>query len=477
MASNSLPVNASLASALALHGAPINPNPAGSSGSTAASAEQSLGSRNTRTKTSIHALAVHPSFPHVAYMQEETTTTSTAKTNATSSSSKKKSAATSQQQHTTIKSQHIIIQQYSPNPKNNNSNFTTKTIRNNNDPILATLPMEHLPSAINKFRQPKSKSSKISNAPLTLATIGQLQSISFLDRTALFWETTRRQYGSLSNLDRSTSALVNGGSDGDKEEVVLSADSDLNSEINGGGALGHGLTLGLQFARVLVVIRFNTNNSSSADDSVTVLCCLEGQRTNTGKETKVQYTPTSAILPLSNSIVVYGCSDGAMRFHNLVPSMLLSNKSTTDQFASTLLGGLPSSSSNSSNGSSIKSSKQMRQATIKSVRGPNGRNDPVVKIVNVDPAYNESNASASARGEIASSSLGGIPTQVSANDGVESNDTTLVLKSRLLTVCASGVAFLWDVNVMIDRASGALRDLNVLPVSLCEGHKDEESFT
>lgn len=454
----SLPLNPSLASALALHGFPNKNNAGTSSGA-------NKGSRG-RKKTSIHALAVHPSLPRVAYLEEETVSSPLPNNDVptVSTSSKKNKGGSSPTakatpQITSVKNQRLVIQQYHKRNNHNGSNTN-----NDNNKILAALPMENLPLQINKFRQPKSKGSKMTNQPITLASLGPLQSITFLDREGLFWQT-RRRHGALSNLEMKL------GDDNREEEVVLRADADFNNiDINNGngGMMGLGLCLGLQFSRVLVIIRFTQPNNSSnkgiiAAQSFTVLCCLEGQRTHSSKETKVQYTPTSSAIPISNSIVVYGCSDGAMRFHNLVPSMLCSAVEPKSSASS------PSSNSGSvgSSSSSTKSSTKQatRQATIKSVRGPNGRNDPVVKIVNVDPAYNES-SNHSSRGGEAATPIGGIPTQVGNGVVTASEDEgTLVLRSRLLTVCASGVGFLWDVHVMIDRSSGSLRDLNVLPVS------------
>jgi len=424
-----------------------NVDPRGTNG------RQSSSSANTRKKTSVRALVMHPSLPRIAYMAEETIV-SGGPSQPINQSKKNKSprsgsAPSPSQQTTTVKHQHLIIQQF-----NRNHGFNENIIHNkNSNDILATLPMENLPLAINKFRQPKSKSSKVTQHPFTLASLGPLQSISFLDCAALFW-ATRRHYGSLSNLERAASMMNR-----EKNDIVLRADYDPSNVAATGdyGGMGYGLCLGLQFSRALVLVRFHNNpkasspnNSTSEHERFIVLCCLEGQRQTSGKDTKVQYTPTSAPLPISNSVVVYGCSDGAMRFHNLVPSLLYSTKMD--------LVTTPLSSNSSSSSSVGKSSKQTRQSTIKSVRGPNGRNDPVVQIVNVDPAYH---ASSHLRGD--TTTAVGIPTQVGGEAGNESDDVNLILRSRILTVCASGVAFLWDVHITLDRSSGALRDLNVLP--------------
>mmetsp|Transcript_22443 Transcript_22443/g.48311 ORF Transcript_22443/g.48311 Transcript_22443/m.48311 type:complete len:1059 (+) Transcript_22443:1064-4240(+) len=100
----------------------------------------------------------------------------------------------------------------------------------------------------------------------------------------------------------------------------------------------------------------------------------------------------------------------------------------------------------------------MMQATIKSVRGPDGRHDPVMAILDVDPAYDEGHQ---AEGEPSIAS--GVPSQVGSGVATTSDGVMLAVRSRLLTACLSRVAFLWDVRATIDRASGALRDLNVLP--------------
>ena len=398
---------------------------------------------NTQETSNIRALEVHPSLPQIAYLEEELISTPNAPspTNRRSSNrgSPTSAASNNNTQTSAIKSQRLIIQQYKRH------NYVSNNSTGGN--IIASISLNKLPSYINQYRQHKSKSYKITNSNFTLSSIGKLQSITFLDRNALFWYT-RRQYGSLSNLKESSSG---GGMEGG-EQIVLHADSDLN---NVNGIMGQGLCLGLQFDNVLVVLQFNnTNTTAEEQDEITILCCLEGQRTSSGKDLKVQYTPTSAFVPITNSIVVYGCSDGAMRFYNLVPSMLYSSKVDQHQGAGVVSS---SPSSPTSTTSSIGSSKQTRQSTVKSVRGPNGRNDPVVQIINVDPLYNISTSSKQP-------SL--IPTPQDAETKSEEDDATmLVLHSRLLTVCASGVAFLWDVHVMIDRATGALRDLNVLPVS------------
>eukprot|EP00804_Cyclotella_cryptica_P010807 CCRYP_008754-RA/>CCRYP_008754-RA protein AED:0.01 eAED:0.01 QI:141/1/1/1/0/0/2/128/1373 len=424
----SLPMHPSLAAALALHGVQ------NSSISPLANAKSQPSSKSPK-RTSIQALTIHPSLPRVAYLAEETVAVSPSPPQSQQNPSAKKNKSSSVESRSfgsAVKTQRIIIQQF-------DRKCARSTLKIQPDPsgrskdVLSCLPMEHLPLQLNRFRQTKSKNTKMSSQPLTLASMGPLQSITFLDREALFWQT-RRGYGAVTNGELNFVSTANTG----REDVIFHADSHFDGADQG---LGYGLCLGLQFTRVLAILRFHdgvTNSISSFD----VLCCLEGQRPNStsGKESNTQYTPTSALVPVTNAIVVYGCSDGAMRFHNLVPSLLYSSRNEA-------LSSLSMSTSLSSSGAA-KLQKQSRQSTIKSVRGPNGRNDPIVKILNVDPAY---------------SSFHDIHQQKEEPVAVASNPKSIVLHSRLLTACSSGVAYLWDVHIRLDRSSGAVRDLIVDP--------------
>ena len=402
---SSLPLHPSLAAALTAHGSDID-------ASSQLSSQQQTG---LGRKTSIQALSIHPSLPRVAYLAEDVVASDFGARN------KNKPGSTSSLQPT-VKNSRLVVQKFDSNVENVNSLVPSQ------GNVIVTLNMNDLPQSINRFRQHKSKTSKISNHPLTLETLGSLKSITFLDKDALFWQT-RRKHGTQSNLDASN---------------VSDAVLDINANKPYKGVMGQSLCLGLQFTSVLVILQIDDRQS----DPFTVLCCLEGQRAlhNNGKDYITQHVPSSAALPVTNSIIVYGCSDGAMRFHSLVPSMIYKSKSDTLSF-------IESSSSSPTDENEVKSAKNSRQATIKSVRGPNGRNDPVVKIVNVDPAYNENYHN----------EHDAVPAHIGGSAVTVSNATVLVLSSRILTVCASGVAFLWQVDISIDRASGTLRDLNVLP--------------
>ena len=246
---------------------------------------------------------------------------------------------------------------------------------------------------------------------------GDLASVTFLDRDALYWRTRRRR-GAQTDRDPMTAVGLadadaddghddgaehyyddGGGGGGRKGSAADERRALLADDVFGGGTtfatttsssssssattMGRGTCLGLQFERVLVLVRLHDDDGGGGTGNTTtcsVLCCLEGQRAEGGSGgggggggggVGTSYFPTSAPVPMSSSVFVYGCSDGAMRFHDLGGGGGGGRASTTVRNG---MGG------NGGGG---------RQSTIKSVRGPNGRNDPVVTILDVDPAYDD----------------------------------------------------------------------------------------
>ena len=116
---------------------------------------------------------------------------------------------------------------------------------------------------------------------------------------------------------------------------------------------------------------------------------------------------TSPAVPITASVLAVGCSDGTVRFYDM------------DRRDSGRSGG-------SSNKKNVLPPAGGSGTVIKSVRGPNGRNDPVVRVVNVN-----------------SDALS------DANSGSAGGDTA----ARILTVCASGVAYLWNIFVSASPAT------------------------
>ncbi len=115
-------------------------------------------------------------------------------------------------------------------------------------------------------------------------------------------------------------------------------------------------------------------------------------------------TPTSKPTPiLSTNLLAIGCSDGAMRFFSLV-----------------------------------------ERRVVKSVRGPNGRNDPVVGIVSVNIWSDKDNH---ARSGTKNHNLGTSSGVATGSNGRGTGGNIL----RIATVCSSGSAYVWELQVEFNR--------------------------
>ena len=340
--------------------------------------------RGVTTKTSVVALSRHPTLPRVAYVSEVA----------------ESSPPSSGGRIPRILRQTLVVRRLGPGSGDDSKGDEDRD-------VLASLPLERLPGMLEGFRRTRQAGGRAvgDDRPVTLATLGPVRSITFLDRDALHWSTRRRRDGG-ADAPGPTGPLGRG-------SVVRKPPPDGE----GGGVMGRGVAVGLQFARSIAVLRLGGPSSGSDD----VLCHLEGQR-RSSRNGRAGHRPTSPPLPITDSVLVYGCSDGAMRFHNLTPATVKTDGVTVT-----------------------------RQSTIKSVRGPNGRNDHVCRVVCLDPTHVGDDDGMRGKGE---------------DDGEdEGGSGRASLTTRLLTVCASGVAYVWDVRYAVDGASGTLADLNVLPVS------------
>ena len=129
--------------------------------------------------------------------------------------------------------------------------------------------------------------------------------------------------------------------------------------------------------------------------------------------------PTSTAIPaLLSFVLAIGCSDGTMRFYDMIT-----------------------------------------RKVIKSVRGPNGRNDPVVKIIGVN-SYNYS--SPFSFGDLNTNDLETIDKSMNSlslqkRDNLDMmtmsnmNSQKTIIRSRVVTVCSAGSAFLWELIVTMDE--------------------------
>lgn len=424
-------MNPSLTAALAMHGIPD-------------AGDDTTSTRGAIANAKVLCMTMHPSLPRVAYLEEwdeevkglEPPSPSFIRMTSSSKSSKTTST-------TTTKRSRLVVREYSRIRSRDAVVVAIDDDSDDSNLTLASLSMEKLTSHIDQFRSSRRKgggslSQKITDQS-SLSSVGMLTSVTFLDSNAMHWGT-RRGRGAVSDMDLTVTI------DEEANDILFDA-NDIAASLTTtttSSTMGRGLCLGLQFSRALVLLRLRDRGAKC-----TILCFLQGQRSSSlassgGAKNAAAaaagggelWIPTSAPLPISTSVVVYGCSDGAMRFHDLAPSKL----STT--------GRISSSSSSIGIGG--------RQSTIKSVRGPNGRSDLVVAILNIDPAYDYNDNDEKRKSTI--------PLDSNTAPSVTDNNT-LVLCSRILTVCGSGVAFVWDVNVSIDRSTGTLRDLTVLPVS------------
>jgi hypothetical protein len=514
--------NPILASAFASHGALVDGCILGGgsvtgSTTTTTSRPREEGRGGSGKRTTVRALSVHPLLPRVAYLEEEFLENGYSDDDGGGTVQSSKSArrrtgtAASGTEHSTKNGAaatgggatgRLVIRRASASsspPIDNESHMH----RNNNTALVSISTMD-LYAHIDEYRRgilagrSRRRKDDVSNDASSAgdaSLLGKLISLTFLDDDAMYW-TTRRMRGTSSNLDMSSTMIVAGdtidcnpagaeggghfddfrsrGSMGGSSSASYS-NTNATTNISTTAtvtktAMGGGLCLGLQFERGLVLSRFDHDydgsgtrtrsgmktDANTTDKTCTILCCLEGQRADIVRGVGGQHprgtsssgggghVPTSPPLPISASVFVYGCSDGAMRYHDL------SGISSSSTNTTTTIGRKPST-------------------TIKSVRGPNGRNDPVVRILNVDPAYwNDDDIDDDT---ISTTNNGGgdggdAMNKYTNTRNATSDHRTLVMRSRILTVCGSGVAFLWEVRVSIDRSTGSLRDLAVLPVSV-----------
>ena len=159
------------------------------------------------------------------------------------------------------------------------------------------------------------------------------------------------------------------------------------------------------FRRCIVVVSISTgcttNNSSSINNSNnnnTHFLQVEGfigpeniddYENDTIKIQKRQ--PSSYAIPISENILAYGCYDGGIRFYNM-----------------------------------------LKRQQAKACLGPNGRTNPIVKMVNANPQQSHFSS-----------------------------------RPRLISACVSGTAYLWELDISIDLPSGEINHFDIPPPLAC----------
>jgi hypothetical protein len=102
--------------------------------------------------------------------------------------------------------------------------------------------------------------------------------------------------------------------------------------------------------------------------------------------------PSSFAVPISEHLVAFGCYDGGVRFYDL-----------------------------------------LQKKCVKSALGPNGRTNPIVRVMNANPI-------------------------------IESGDVTpQTITPKIICACASGVAYLWELDLSVDVMTGEVFYFNIPP--------------
>mmetsp|Transcript_15052 Transcript_15052/g.32642 ORF Transcript_15052/g.32642 Transcript_15052/m.32642 type:complete len:898 (-) Transcript_15052:175-2868(-) len=112
--------------------------------------------------------------------------------------------------------------------------------------------------------------------------------------------------------------------------------------------------------------------------------------------------PSSFPIPISENILAYGCYDGGIRFYDII-----------------------------------------RRKQAKSALGPNGRGNPIVRVINANRTQSHNLSSLEVK-----------------NRRTVSCQTIL---PRIISVCATGVAYLWELDLSIDLDNGEVLSFDIPP--------------
>ena len=126
--------------------------------------------------------------------------------------------------------------------------------------------------------------------------------------------------------------------------------------------------------------------------------------------------PSSYAVPISEHIVAFGCYDGGLRLYDLLQRKIGECNSSSYLICSDVI-----------------LAQLILLSTVKSALGPNGRSNPVVRVMNVNPI-------------------------------IHSGDVTpQTIMPKIVTACASGVAYVWELDLSIDVMSGEIFFINIPP--------------
>lgn len=134
---------------------------------------------------------------------------------------------------------------------------------------------------------------------------------------------------------------------------------------------------------------------------------------------KTNITSKQVIPIISTNILAIGCSDGAMRFYSILDKKI-----------------------------------------VKSVRGPNGKNDPVVGIISMNN-WDWSSVELDQEDD----NDYGVDDSDDNNmvNDQEENSKSKANVTKIMTICASGTAYLWELQVAFSESTGCVRKFHLRP--------------
>lgn len=243
--------------------------------------------------------------------------------------------------------------------------------------VAASAHSREIPYSLSNTTASSSSNSVSVVMPLTVNLLGAVQNLEFLDRAAI----------------RSTVAS------GFVREDDVMTDASRTQEI-------HRLMIGFRRCIVVVALSNLKDQKESYAKGISVLayigpddmeechawCHHAGGDGQYYYPKKKKRQPASFSVPVSEHILAYGCYDGGLRFYDMAGK---------------------------------------KQA--KSALGPNGRDNPIVRVINANPSmYSQSK-------------------QLQAT------------RPRIICACASGVAYLWELDLSVDNTTGEIFHFKIPP--------------
>ena len=258
----------------------------------------------------------------------------------------------------------------------------------------------------------------------TCVNLGFITSVQFIDRQVLYYNSKRSSFSTPIASSSSGKETTSGDS-----RAHAHAHAHARSSINSDMGLGldkdsdrNGMPyLILKFTKGILIYKHNhptvypypnthlTNAHAFLPPSppVSVMDITQAKLNNA--------IPTSKPLPIaSTQLLAIGCSDGAVRFYSL-----------------------------------------RDRKVVKSVRGPNGRMDPVVCVLGVGSWRNDVHGDGTSGG----ASANGFAMNGYGNKSGSVDPRTV----RIATICASGTAYVWELQVEFNEMSVYQHASNTIP--------------